>query len=362
MYHKLLNYTAAHLVKKGIHEDDAIHQYLISFIATLFCLFAHLYFLVVFIATRSLPFICINTVSIACYAVALFLHRKRRFTATTLVATAEVTIYATLFTMLDGVSTYIIGYYLLVAVLQVVLPYSTLRRRTGVLVGIFVIASCSLILGLVNMPSAGFSPGLHTLLLVSNIYLLFIGTVVQLYIGNVVRRIIERSNDLKMLELSALANTDPLTGLYNRRYADSHIARLAKENSPQPYCVAMLDIDDFKLVNDTWGHPVGDEVLVWLAGFLRERLRKSDEIFRWGGEEILVVLENVTSPTAHSILDKLRQQLEESTIETEAGPLKITVTIGVAPLDPTAPASSIRYCDEQLYLGKQQGKNRVVSI
>jgi diguanylate cyclase (GGDEF)-like protein len=164
-----------------------------------------------------------------------------------------------------------------------------------------------------------------------------------------------------MKTLSAMANTDPLTGLFNRRYAETYFTDILNTREGVPYCVAMLDIDDFKRVNDTWGHACGDEVLVFLAGFLTASLRRSDLIFRWGGEEFLMILENVELPTAYAILDQLRQGLADTVIKTRERDLRITVTIGAAALDSAAVDDCIKKSDGNLYIGKRKSKNVVVA-
>jgi diguanylate cyclase (GGDEF)-like protein len=169
-------------------------------------------------------------------------------------------------------------------------------------------------------------------------------------------------NNHLIRDLSDQAHTDSLTRLYNRRYADLYFARLNKEISDKIYCVAMMDIDNVKAVNDTYGHAVGDEVLCFLAEFLRNDLRKSDLIFRWGGEEFLIMLQGVDLPTAGRILDKLREKLSDTDIPTTKGNLRITVTIGVAVMDSYDPEACIEASDQGLYRGKRGGKNIVISV
>jgi diguanylate cyclase (GGDEF)-like protein len=157
------------------------------------------------------------------------------------------------------------------------------------------------------------------------------------------------------------ANRDALTGLFNRRYANLLFASLYDEREGDRYCVALLDIDDFKLINDTYGHPCGDQVLAALAAFVRGSLRKSDKVFRWGGEEFLILLQGADLPAARAILEKLCTGLAEMIIETREAPIRITATIGIAELDAGDVAAGIKACDDRLYEGKRSGKNMVVA-
>ena len=123
----------------------------------------------------------------------------------------------------------------------------------------------------------------------------------------------------------------------------------------------MMDIDDFKHVNDTFGHECGDEVLIFVADFFSRNLRSSDMIFRWGGEEFIMILKHTDASTACAILEKLRQRLSETTIQTKVAPVNETVTMGVAVLDKNEYENGIKKCDDNLYIGKKGTKNVVVA-
>lgn len=360
MYQSILNGLAAHLEKAGIHDDDQINLYILSFVAAAFCLCVHLHMLVTFIVGGVTTLIVINAVSCAIYTFLLILHRWRRYTIIALTVTLEVAAYSTIFCMLAGISTYEVGYYLLVMILQIILPYTSLRRRMYMVALVAVIAVFGIAQGMRQELTIVFSNRLASFVTWSNIFILFVGTVTQLVIGDAVNKIIANINRMKIDELSSQANTDPLTGLHNRRYAESLFTDVVKMNSSNQYCVAMLDIDDFKHVNDTWGHPCGDEVLVFLSHFLSENIRSTDMVFRWGGEEFLLILNSVELLSAYRVLENLRGKLQNEMIHTTAQELQITVTIGVAVFDYQDPMKSIQKCDDNLYVGKREGKNRVV--
>jgi diguanylate cyclase (GGDEF)-like protein len=208
--------------------------------------------------------------------------------------------------------------------------------------------------------------GLFVISLVMQVVVILMFYGASLLITYLLHRFLVASTDRRMsvvledLESSKEnANTDALTGLFNRRYADLFFSSVLDRD--MRYCVALLDIDDFKKINDTYGHPCGDQVLVYLADFLRRNLRKSDYVFRWGGEEFLIVLSRVESHVARGVLEKLRLGLAQSPVETKEAALRVTVTIGVASLDADDIAASIKACDDRLYYGKRNGKNRVVA-
>ena len=165
----------------------------------------------------------------------------------------------------------------------------------------------------------------------------------------------------KERELKELASTDPLTGLPNKREILNYLSKevdIAKRKG-SPLSVAVLDLDNFKQINDTYGHMVGDRVLKHLAGILRRNLRSSDMVGRFGGEEFVVVMKDTDLETAHRVMDRIRREVELANIEPVGS---ISVSIGVAELGKEEESESlIIKADERLYRAKMEGKNRVVS-
>lgn len=156
---------------------------------------------------------------------------------------------------------------------------------------------------------------------------------------------------------------DPLTSLYNRRYFETETAKLIaqakKEN--QPYSVLMLDADHFKNVNDTYGHKIGDKVLIELSGKTEKALRDCDIVARYGGEEFLVFLPNINVEQAAKVAERLRQTIASIVVLTETGKeVKFTVSIGVtSSLISDNVDMLVKTADEALYKAKQNGRNRV---
>ncbi|MBO9468305.1 diguanylate cyclase [Tropicibacter sp. R15_0] len=163
------------------------------------------------------------------------------------------------------------------------------------------------------------------------------------------------------------AVTDPLTGLYNRRYTLPHLNRLAERSARQgrPYAVLVLDLDHFKQVNDKFGHPAGDAVLVSLAQRLKDNLRAADLISRWGGEEFLIAMPDTGRMAAQRTAERLCQIMAEHPVMLPGGArIAVTLSIGVATASregETAPLALIDRADKALYMAKQEGRNRVVT-
>ncbi len=161
------------------------------------------------------------------------------------------------------------------------------------------------------------------------------------------------------------ASTDPLTGLFNRRGFSEACARVIEREAVagRPVTVMIFDIDHFKSINDRFGHPEGDRVLGAFASLLRRRLRQSDVIGRYGGEEFAVVLEALDEPDAVRLADRLRAEFAELEHRSaEGSAFHVTVSAGVAGL-PARPSSFEAWrkaADAALYRAKQQGRDRVV--
>jgi two-component system cell cycle response regulator len=185
-----------------------------------------------------------------------------------------------------------------------------------------------------------------------------------------VRTQIRRRRYMEALRLNyernmALALTDSLTGLHNRRYMEAHLGNLAQRatHSDRTMALLMIDIDRFKQVNDTYGHPIGDQVLRTVAERLQHSVRPFDTVARWGGEEFMVVMPEADEKIGRVVGERLRSKVEQApiTVTHSAGSLSITISIGVAASKPNGfdPHALIREADAALYRAKETGRNRV---
>jgi diguanylate cyclase (GGDEF)-like protein len=176
------------------------------------------------------------------------------------------------------------------------------------------------------------------------------------------------SNAQQFSEIQTLAITDRLTGLYNRRFFEERLSAELRNAQQQryPLSLALLDIDHFKKINDTYGHNAGDKALHKLGFLLKTNLRKGDVVARFGGEEFVIILPNTPLETAHRIMDNIRNLIEK-TIATESGsPITISVGVMEAALGgqeelAVVQKHVIQKADENLYCAKRSGRNRVCS-
>jgi diguanylate cyclase (GGDEF)-like protein len=164
-------------------------------------------------------------------------------------------------------------------------------------------------------------------------------------------------------EVQKLAITDSLTGLYNRRGFDSfgnrEVERLHRFG--RPLSALMVDVDDFKDVNDHYGHHVGDQVIREVGKRISRNLREVDIIGRFGGDEFCILLPEADLVTARGVAERLRSEIEEQPIEIDGVPIFITISVGVARALPNAENldNILGKADKALYTAKQHGRNRV---
>ncbi|MEO8905432.1 MAG: GGDEF domain-containing protein [Polyangiaceae bacterium] len=192
------------------------------------------------------------------------------------------------------------------------------------------------------------------------------GDVIQ-FGGTAVFRytVTDESQEALLLQLYDSSVTDALTGAHNREHFDTQLrselsyARRHKVD----VSLAFFDVDNFKRVNDTYGHPAGDTVLVALADAISKMIRNEDVFARYGGEEFALILRGIDGVGAGTVGERLREKVEALRVPTDGGVLRVTVSVGCssfADLEEKTPESLVSTADKRLYAAKHAGRNRVV--
>lgn len=170
-----------------------------------------------------------------------------------------------------------------------------------------------------------------------------------------------RASVTRTIEMAVI---DGLTGLHNRRYLDSHLQTLFDRAKARrrPLSIAMIDLDHFKRINDTFGHAMGDAVLKEAARRIRRNVRGIDLACRYGGEEFAVVMPETDGATANMVAERILAQIGNIPVDANGTLLPVTASLGVAELDWAADtlASFVEHADQALYAAKQAGRNRVI--
>lgn len=173
----------------------------------------------------------------------------------------------------------------------------------------------------------------------------------------------EKLSALKSDIQNALYGHDPLTGAESRisMVTALHDALELAKRRVGPYCVAVMDLDQFKAVNDTYGHHVGDQVLVSTVRQVAEHMRPYDKVFRYGGDEFLVAMPTTDLGAAQAVIERIRSGLASVTVAIGRGePISVTASFGLTVLDPSVGAAeSVDRADNAMYAAKTAGRNRV---
>jgi diguanylate cyclase (GGDEF)-like protein len=194
------------------------------------------------------------------------------------------------------------------------------------------------------------------------------GDVIQFGTVFAFRYTITDSTEKALLEqLHQSSVLDALTGAHNREYFNSALSTELQQpqSAAAGLCLLMLDIDHFKTVNDTYGHPAGDAVLIEIVKRIRLRMRSSDVLCRFGGEEFAVILRATELPLAERFAERLRLAVRKQKFLFAQQAISVTISIGCASLkccgDDASPEAMIAVADRRLYAAKHAGRDRVVS-
>ena len=200
----------------------------------------------------------------------------------------------------------------------------------------------------------------YTLQIVNTIFI-FWCTSVTAYMFSKDSQVLEGKLVAYNNQLVNQANTDALTGLYNRRKAKDYMAGLIKSNQHDSISIAIGDIDFFKKVNDNYGHDIGDVVLTQVAKTMKTTLGRRVFIARWGGEEFLIVFPSINGDESLILLDKLRNNIKALQFNSGDKNFSISMTFGLAEYDFHGDIeASLKEADEKLYMGKENGRDQVV--
>lgn len=308
----------------------------------------------------------INIISVIVYLFCIILCKYGHITPVYLSVLFEVCIYV-------EVSVYYIGwqccsYCFLFAIVPIVIYFGSFifsnRKRWIIVVSlclIFLEYSVLFINYSKSVPVYAVSDGVRSVLTIFSAFVMFFSMIfynaIYIYSSENEMNILEKENE----QLSVDAKNDILTDMLNRRGFKPKVDELIKNASKETFSVAFCDIDDFKRVNDSYGHECGDEVLKHISGIIKKEMGDCD-ICRWGGEEIVILMKGYDLNKAVDRMENVRKIIESVPTAIYNKHIPVTITIGVAEYDDKYKESDsiIKVADERMYYGKQHGKNIVV--
>ncbi len=331
----------------------------------LLCAIVHGIYLVIFIHSRLYALCIFEGVNIAAFLLLLFAVRKRAFTVVLFVLHSGVFLTFAVGTLAFGWTSGFEFVLLCLLLLERHLMYRN-KITPSIMRGAEVF-----LLFIVGLFVMNYAPPFSELLAAWQRNLLFVTNLAVLVAGVRGNAVVDEENgDVAVMVLQEkasylqhLADTDSLTNLPNRRSMLQLLEASLKQSQQtgEPLCVVMCDIDDFKYINDTYGHASGDFALKMIAETITEYLGDDDIVCRWGGEEFLVLLENTSLAHAKEIVNGLRRAVETTPFVYCGRILAITMTMGITQSWEGATVTElVEQADMLMYAGKRRGKNCVV--
>ncbi|MBQ7784386.1 MAG: GGDEF domain-containing protein [Oscillospiraceae bacterium] len=329
------------------------------------CVAVHFLLIFVFLLLDVIPMVVFNIFSTICYIACGSLVRNGKYITFYYITFAEICLHSYIASILlgwnSGFPLYIIGIMPVIFYMHFSLDVSSTIKDTFLIgiCGFLTFITCKLI-------SYNIEPFYH--ITEKNALVLYIFNslctyTILLFFSMVFLKEMQSSHAVledENAQLGRIAGTDTLTGLLNRhsmnRIMESTIS------SGVPFSLMMCDIDDFKKINDTYGHNNGDEILKAVSDIITDNMNERDYVCRWGGEEIMILTVGMPLSAAASAAERIRHDISEIEIITGGDSIGCTITIGVAENTEADTISEIiSLADKRLYKGKNSGKNCVVA-
>ena len=337
-----------------------------SFTVGAMCL-VHAALLIIFLIGGVTPLVLFNVLSVVVYIFCFILCRVGYIMPAYVSIILEVTVYTV-------VSTYFVGlkcgtFFFLFSIIPIIIYFGCNlfkgRNRWGIVLMLFLNFVTFIVLSLrfsYDTPVYEVTPVLQIVLVVFSAFAMIFAVIfynaMYIYMSENLVINLEQKNE----QLSADAKEDALTSLLNRRGFLPLVKSLMDGDNTAPFCIAFCDLDDFKRVNDSYGHEAGDEVLKHTTTMIRDELPGCD-ICRWGGEEFVILLKDCSLAGARSKVERLRKTIESNATVFFNKSIFVTTTIGLEEYKDLYkdPEEIIKKADERMYYGKQHGKNILVS-
>ncbi len=353
--------------KLGIAVNNMMNEKIAYTFATGFLLFGHAGYILIFFFLGVRPMMIINIFSVLFYIAMLMLNMKtQRYQLILMLEVVEIVIHAIAGLYYMGWDA---GFQLFLICVSTIPFFASFKKRryplmlAGVDMAIFLSARI-----LAYEWAAPYHNNDSKVMTALYIYNAMASIIVIVYISSYnifVRELMATRMKKKNEHLQRLATIDPLTELFNRRAMMEYIKIIDKKASAEKlnYNICIADIDDFKKINDTYGHDAGDEVLRVVSSIFIKEVPSEGYVCRWGGEEIMFAMPPGNDDMAIVIAERIRAAIEAHEFDIDGKKIHVTMTFGVCRVRPEENYDSgITRADKRLYDGKRSGKNMVVAV
>lgn len=336
-------------------------EYKIFFTANLFLLagiLVHLFYIGVFVYLGVGPMIYVELASIAALSAAVYVNHRRIKRVPALILCIEIGVNGVLWAIVltSGDNHYL---YTFVALLAVFL-FLEIRMSQKVFIILFLMVCINIAHSFKNNGGIYITDDNMEWLSFLSLNMVVLLLIAELSINEIVNQAVREMHKKTVSRLANEMMHDPLTQLCNRRYFQKNEDDFNCRLSERDCCVAMLDVDYFKKINDTYGHDVGDAVLVFFAAKMKCEFGASAEIMRWGGEEFVIFFREASLAGAYRKLYKFKSTIKRSVVRHDALTVKFTFTAGLAKAGCGMTVSeAITQADKYLYHGKESGRDRI---
>lgn len=300
-----------------------------------------------------------NLISIIIFGVGSYINFKEENPIAIFLCFAEVSVFVFLAVFAYGWAYWFQNWLFSIIVMCIIVPFD--RKRIFYWLAIFDITLYMYLYCSVFMKQDSFADIETLVYLVINVVSPFVMIILAERALNVSNRLREYMYIKQYKDMHKMASTDELTGLANRHCMKDILDDMNELIGKEIFYICFADIDDFKKINDSYGHDAGDEVLKFVSNILKQNIGKENEVARWGGEEFLFLIKNPSEDKAvFELLEEIRTILENSEIKYINDNIKLTMTFGVVSSKDFKNVYDMRIkADEMMYIGKTTGKNKV---
>ncbi|MBE3606782.1 GGDEF domain-containing protein [Campylobacter sp. RM13119] len=326
-------------------------------------LITHIVYFVLFLIAKEESLAVVNIFSIISYifSIKILIDNKTNAKLSFFIFQIETFVYVFICTMVLGWG-YGFGLLFLTSTFTMLLPAFAYRKVNHTIITIQTIAAIICLLFLAGEPNRPYDAW-RDIFMVINLSAMTFFAIAIAYLLEVSNKLIYASVLKQKEKIRMIVNHDPLTGLLNRTSMNSVIDKKSLFEDVN-FSIVMCDIDNFKIINDTYGHSAGDALLVDFAGILHKTFKENDYVARWGGEEFLIIIYNATSGEALKSMQQVKELISQSTTTYQNTVIKATMTFGMVSHDGKEPFNikdMIRQADALLYQGKKRGKDIIVN-